>query len=178
MRYSGWFGPAVSGVGGYAPKPLLLVGATLGFRVHEPRSSFWAPAVELAPLWGQTGSTGPQVQAAQFTWVMARLSACPTALSLAARLSLLPCAAGEFGRLSAKGSPSAIASPGSVERWWAAAGVALSLHYAPRPWFAEAQVVSLTPITRDEFFYRDPDSVVHQARVFLPSLLVSLGLEL
>lgn len=177
-RFAAWIGPSLSGATGYAPKPLLFIGGSLGFRVKKTPSSFWAPALELTPMWARTGSTGPQVQAARFTWTMARLTACPTAVSLATDLSLLPCAAGEVGRLSAKGSDDAITFPGTLDRWWAAAGVAVGLHYGRSPWYAEAQVVGLTPITRDEFVYRNPDSVVHQAAVFLPGAMISLGFEL
>ena len=92
-----FFGPAATAGSGYDPSGLVALGAVLGARWD--RRSWFAPTVQLVPLWGETGTTGPESVAASFTWLLLRLDACPTRLALAAQLSLAPCVTGEAGRV-------------------------------------------------------------------------------
>ncbi|HYP87648.1 MAG TPA: hypothetical protein VEQ59_05835 [Polyangiaceae bacterium] len=174
-RYEGWLGPA-AGVGvGYADEPLITLGVSLGVRsTHRHGLS---PSFQLTPLWGKTGSTGPAASGGSFAWTMARFEACPTELRLAVGLAFEGCLAGEVGRLAANGSKSAVAAPTTVDRWWAAAGGALALHFNRGNWFARLDALGLFPFTRDRFVFRDPDRLVHQANALIYGANLGVGFQ-
>ncbi|HXK18802.1 MAG TPA: hypothetical protein VNG33_13420 [Polyangiaceae bacterium] len=172
--YVAWLGPASGVAGGYASAPLVTFGLSLGARVASMGPL--APSLQLTPLYGKTGATGPSAAGGTFAWAMARLEACPSQFPLAASLALVPCAAGEVGRLSARGSGAQI-EPVSQDRWWVAGGVTLSLHLALGRWFARLGGQALLPATRDEFVFFNPDRSVHQA-TFVYGATLSVGFEL
>jgi hypothetical protein len=173
--YVVWLGPTAGVAGGYAPEPLVTLGASLGARAAARRG--FSPSFQLTPLWGKTGSTGPAASGGTFAWAMARLEACPTELRVLAPLTLEACVAGEIGRLSARGAEGQIAEPVTADRWWAAAGVTLALHFSLGRWFTRLGAHGLFPFTRDEFVFRDPDQTVHQAGGFTYGSSLSLGFE-
>lgn len=176
-RYVAWLGPAIGVDGGYAPDALVLVGLSLGARARVTR--LFSPSVQLTPLWGKTGVTGPAASAGIFAWALARLEACPTSLALADWLSFEPCLSGEIGRLSAAGdsSTAAIVSV-PVERWWAAGGAALALHASRGRWFARLESHGLLPATRDEFVFEEPHRRIHQPAWFAYGATLALGVQL
>lgn len=173
--YVMWLGPTAGIAGGYAPEPLITVGASLGARAAVRRG--FSPSFQLTPLWGKTGSTGPSTSRGTFGWAMARLEACPTELRVATPLTLEACVAGEVGRLSARGAEGQIDEPVTAERWWGAAGATLSLHFSLGRWFTRLGAQGLFPITRDEFVFHDPDQSVHQAGVFAYGSSLAVGLS-
>jgi len=154
---------------------LVTLGVSLGVRAAAKHG--FSPSFQLTPLWGKTGSTGPEAYASRFAWAMARLEACPTELRLAPALSLEGCVAGEIGRLAANGSTSAVEQPSTVDRWWAAGGVALALHFSRGHWFARLDSLALFPFTRDRFVFRDPDQLVHQANALIYGANLGLGFQ-
>jgi hypothetical protein len=170
----GWVGPALGASVGYAPEPLITAGLSLGARVRVSRQL--SPSLQLTPLWGKTGSTGPAATGGSFAWTMARLEACPTQFQLAAPLVLATCAAAEAGRLSARGSATRIV-PDTAERWWFAAGVAASLHFAAGSWFTRVGAQALFPATRDEFVFRSPDQHIHKASAVVFGASLGLGFQ-
>lgn len=170
----GWLGPTLGVSGGYAPEPLVTAGLSLGARLRVSRSL--SPSLQLTPLWGKTGSTGPAAAGGSFAWTMARLEACPTQFQLAAPLALAGCVAAEAGRLSARGTASQIV-PDAAERWWFAAGVAASLHFAAGPWFTRLGAQALFPATRDEFVFRDPDQHIHEASAIVVGASLGVGFQ-
>jgi hypothetical protein len=173
-HYLAWLGPSVGVAGGYAPEPLISLGLALGARRVVPGLS---PGLQLTALWGKTGTTGPAAADGSFAWAVGRLEVCPLQLKLDARLALEPCAAAEAGRLSARGADSQIAEPVTVERWWFAAGATVSLHVTLRHLFFRFAMLGLAPATRDEFVFRDPDRIVHQASPFVYGASLGLGFQ-
>jgi hypothetical protein len=176
LRYAVWFGPAAGVDGGYAPEPLVTVGVSLGARVTL--GSSFSPALQLTPLWGRTGSTGPAAEFGTFAWSMARLEACPVDFQLAKSLRLVPCLAGELGRLSARGRGSELYEATAVDRFWGAAGVTVALHLNLGSWFVRGSGEAIFPATRDEFLLRDPDRSVHRASAIGLGGRLGLGFQL
>ncbi len=160
LRYVAWFGPVGGVSSGYAPEPLVTFGLSLGARLAS--KTWFAPSLQLTPLWGKTGSTGPAADLGSFAWSMARLEACPVDLRLTPKLGFSPCVAGELGRLAARATASDVA-PTSADRWWAAPGVTAALHLDLGSWFVRVSGEAIFPAVRDEFVVRTPDRTVHQA---------------
>jgi hypothetical protein len=171
--FAAWLGPAASVAAGYASKPMVAVGLSLGVR---SASDGFSPGFQLTPLWGGTGATGPAADGGVFSWAMGRLEGCPLRLKLAQALNFEPCLAAEIGRVSARGADAAI-TPVSVDRWWFAAGATLSLHFSRGFWFARLGGLLLVPATRDEFVFRDPDRTIHQASPLLVGGSLALGFQ-
>jgi hypothetical protein len=154
-----------------------MVGLSLGARATVTRR--FSPSVQLTPLWGKTGVTGPAAPAGIFAWALARLEACPMSVALAEWLSFEPCLSGELGRLSATGDSAAAAIvPVSVERWWAAGGAALALHASRGRWFARLETHGVFPATRDQFVFEQPHRRIHQPAWFAYGATLGLGIQL
>lgn len=168
-----WLGPAVSLGLGYAAKPLVAVGLSLGAR--SPKNG-WSPGLQLTPLWGSTGETGPATAGGAFSWALGRLEGCPLRLAATEALTFEPCVAAEIGRVSARATEAEI-TPVSVERWWFAAGGTFSLHFSRGSWFARAGALLLVPATRDEFVFRTPDRSIQQASPLLVGGSLALGFQ-
>ena len=175
-RYVGWIGPAAEVMIGEAPKPLGLLGLSLGLRAVTGRT--FAPSLQLSPLWGATGATGPSSSDSAFEWGLGRLEACPVSVRLARALRLDPCAVLEVGRVRAEGDEAAVEEPVAVSRWWVAPGASTSLHWDGRGWFARLGGVALAPATRDEFVFSTPERRVHQASAVVVGAHLALGFQL
>lgn len=171
--YVAWLGPTGAVVAGYASEPLVVAGLSLG--VRGARRGF-APGFQLTPMWGKTGTTGPETAGGSFSWAIARLEACPTRFELVRGLTFEPCAAAELGSLSARGAGVGI-TPDPVERWWFAAGATLSLHLRLGSWFARLTALGLLPVTRDEFVFHDPNRIIHQANFVVAGGGLGLGFQ-
>lgn len=174
-RYAAWLGPVVGVDSGYAPEPLITLGLALGARL--PLGGLLSPALQLTPLWGKTGSTGPSAALGTFGWSMARLEACPIDVPLTEGLGFVPCVAGELGRLAARGRAEQVEAT-AADRWWAAAGMTLGLRFERGLWFVRANGELLFPATRDEFVFRDPDRSVHRAEAVAYGGRLSVGIML
>ena len=172
-RYLVWLGPTAMAGAGYASEPLVAVGLSLGARSVRPG---FAPGFQLTPLWGKTGTTGPNASGGTFAWAMGRLEGCPLQVALAAPLRFEPCVAAELGALSARGASDGIV-PVSVDRWWFAAGATLSLHLSLGSWFARLAGTAMVPVTRDEFVLRDPNRTIHQASPVVVGGTLGLGFQ-
>jgi hypothetical protein len=175
-RYAAWIGPSAGLTLGAAPKLLGLVGLSLGVRVVTERPL--APSLQLTPLWGKTGATGPASGKGEFAWALGRLEACPVSWHLSAPLRLDPCAAVEIGRLSARGADAQIDVPVTAERWWVAPGATLSLHANFGGWFVRIGALALIPATRDEFVFLQPDRRVHEPSAVVGGASLGLGFQL
>lgn len=175
-RYAFWAGAAGGGVVGAAPKLLGLIGAGAGLRVLDQR--LFAPSLQLTPLWGKTGVTGPTTSKGEFTWALGRLELCPVSVRLSAPVRLDPCAALEVGRLTARGTNASVEVPVTAGRWWVAPGATLSLHASFDGWFVRAGAVLLFPATRDEFVFREPTQSIHQASPVVVGGSLGLGFQL
>ena len=172
--YAAWLGPAAGVALGYAAEPLVTLGLSLGARTSSKGP--FSPSLQLTPLWGKTGTTGPAATGGSFAWAMARLEACPTQLALAPALELVPCAAAEAGRLSARGSAPQVEAV-SADRSWFAGGVTLSLHLTLGHLFARLGAQGLFPATRDDFVFLQPPKDVHRASAFVYGATLGLGFE-
>jgi hypothetical protein len=171
--YVVWLGPTAMAAVGYASEPLVAFGLSLGVRSVRPGFS---PGLQLTPLWGKTGTTGPHATKGTFAWAIGRLEGCPLQLSLAPPLRFEPCVAAELGALSARGASDDVV-PVSVDRWWLAAGATLSLHLSLGSWFARLGGSAMLPLTRDEFVFHDPDRTIHRASPVVAGGSLGLGFQ-
>jgi hypothetical protein len=172
-RYLVWLGPTAMAAAGYAAEPLVAVGLSLGARSVRPGFS---PGFQLTPLWGKTGTTGPDASGGTFAWAMGRLEGCPLRVALAPPLSFEPCVAAELGAVSAGGASQGIV-PVIVDRWWLAAGATWSLHLGLGSWFVRLGGSAMFPLTRDEFVFHDPDRSIHQASPVVVGGTLGLGFQ-
>lgn len=172
-RYVVWLGPTASVAAGYSSEPLVALGFSLGARSVRPGFS---PGFQLTPLWGKTGTTGPDATGGTFAWAMGRLEGCPVQMALAPPLRFEPCLAAELGRLSAVGD-SADITPVSRDRWWFAAGATFSLHLSLGSWFGRLGASALFPVTRDEFVFHDPNRTIYQASPVVVGGTLGLGFQ-
>lgn len=175
-HYLAWIGPVAGLVAGDAPKVVGLFGLALGVRRITARP--FSPSLQLTPLWGKTGVTGPKTSAGEFAWAMGRLEGCPVSAVLSDHARLDPCAALEVGRLTARGAEAQVAVPVPVERWWLAPGATVSLHLGFSGWFVRLSGMALFPVTRDEFVFLEPDRRVHQASPIVAGGSLGLGFQL
>ena len=103
--------------------------------------------------------TVTDVGSADFATDWARLEACPIAVPMSSRLSLIPCAAVDLGVLHA----SAVKSPGlepraSSNRLWAAGIALLRLGWQATPrWVAGLDAELGVPLTRSTFQFQSPN---------------------
>jgi hypothetical protein len=116
-----------------------------------------------------TGETA--AGAARFTWMVARISACWTAIE--ARVAVDACGDAEGGALEAEGVN--VVRAQDLRRLWVSAGV----HAAARvdvtaSIFAELRVGASAPLTRDRFYFT-PDVFVHEATALTPWIGVGVG---
>lgn len=176
IRLEGWLGPVAAVVVGEAPQALGLVGLGLGARAIT--AGAFTPSVQLSPLWGKTGATGPAVGDGDFVWTTGRLEACPLSIGLTRRARLDPCAAVEVGRLTARGAEGAVVVSRSVTRWWVAPGASAAVHWGFEGWFARLGALALLPVTRDQFVFSAPDRAVHQASAVVLGAHLGLGFQL
>jgi hypothetical protein len=175
LRYVAWFGPVVGADAGYAPEALVTLGLSGGARlVWGARLS---SALQLTPLWGKTGTTGPAVDLGRFGWSLARVEACPVEVRLTPVLTFSPCLAGEVGRLAARGEATSVV-PTAVDRWWAAPGLTAALHLDLADWFVRLSGEGLFPVIRDEFVFRNPDLSVHRPSAFAYGARLGVGFQL
>lgn len=163
VDYVAWLGPVAGVSAGYAPEALVTLGLSVGARLSW--GSWLSPTLQLTPLWGKTGTTGPAAALGDFSWAMARLEVCPLNLRLTPRLGFSPCVMGEVGRLAARGRAEGVSSA-SADRWWVAPGLTAALQLEGGRWFVRLGAEAVFPATRDEFVFRNPDLTVHQPRVF------------
>ena len=110
---------------------------------------------------------------ARFTWLVARGSACWTAIDRA--IALDACAHVEAGMLEAQGVD--VIRAQDVRRSWLAGGAHLAARYdLGAKVFAELRAGASTPLFRDRFsFY--PNVVVHQAAAVTPWFGVGVGVR-
>ncbi|MDF3065509.1 MAG: hypothetical protein K0R38_1110 [Polyangiaceae bacterium] len=174
-HYVAWLGPVAGVDAGYAPEALVTLGVSLGARVSW--GSWFSPTVQLTPLWGKTGSTGPAAELGSFAWAMARLEACPVNVRLTPALGFSPCLAAELGRLTARGTADDVESR-TADRFWAAPGVTAALHFDLGAWFVRVSGEGMFPATRDDFVFREPDRSVHRASAFAYGGRLGFGFQL
>ena len=146
--------------------------------VRSTRSDWFAPLLQLTPLWARTGTTGPESSSATFAWTLVRLDACPAHLKLSSLFALVPCVSGEAGRVSAQGRSGSVDVPDEAVRPWAALGPSLALRFNPKPWFGTLAGSALAPFTRDEFVFLEPRQPIHEVPAVVYGGLLGVGVEL
>ena len=156
---------------GIAPQPAL--GAAVAwergtFAGAAPISAF---GVELAYLRGLPERVSGA--SSSFDFFLARPRMCVLAFVLgSARLS--PCAVFELGAVSGHGSDLPRAE--SHTRFWAAAQVAARLTVPmDAHWFFDADAALVFPLTRYQFVFRQPDTLVYPVPVVAGAFGVKLG---
>jgi hypothetical protein len=177
LRFSA--GPAVTVSGKYAPVVLVAPGLNFGARYES--ESLFAPALELTPLLGKTGKTGPDTPLATFSWLMARLDVCPLTLRASELVRLMPCVTSELGQLTVSGKADPV-YPSSLtqHRFWADLGLSAKMRLVSDPLFVELGLSLLRGITEDTFELSAPEQKIYGGHQFdwLPSGMLSLGVEL
>jgi len=159
---------------GYAPKPLALLGASVGARAGAPPLS---PSLELGGLWGETGVTGPASASGNFAWALGYLQGCPVSWLFALDTRLEPCVALDVGRLSARGSATRIEYPSSARRWWLDAGLHLAVRRNFKALFVRAAASALFPLVRDKFVFNPDNELVHRPSAAGFGAALSVGFE-
>jgi len=108
---------------------------------------------------------------ARFTWMVARISACWTALDAA--ISIDACAHGEAGSLEAEGVD--VVRAQDLRRLWIGVGAHASARVRlTSSIFAELRAGASAPLTRDRFLFT-PNVLVHQAAAVTPWLGIGVG---
>jgi hypothetical protein len=108
---------------------------------------------------------------ARFTWLVARISACWTALDAA--IAVDACGNAEVGGLEAEGVD--VVRAQDLRRLWVAAGA----HAAARlrvtaNVFAELRAGASAPLTRDRFYFT-PNVFIHEAAAVTPWISLGVG---
>lgn len=156
---------------GIAPKPS--VGAAVAiergtFAGAAPVSAF---GVEFAYLRGLPEAVNGA--SSSFDFFLARPRVCVLAFVLGnARLS--PCGVLELGAVSGHGSELPLAQ--SRTRFWSSADVAARLVLPIEPhWFLDADAALVFPLTRYQFVFREPDTLIYPTPVLAGAFSVKLG---
>jgi hypothetical protein len=156
---------------GIAPKP------SLGGAIALERGTFAGAApvsafgIELAYLRGLPETVSGATSS--FDFFLARPRVCVLAFVLGhARLS--PCAVFELGAVSGHGSELPLSE--SHTRFWASAQIAPRLTLPiDVQWFLDAEAGLVFPLTRYQFVFRQPDTLVYPVPVVAGAFSVKLG---
>ncbi len=165
-------GVAMAATWGPAPKVLLAPApfAALEFEASGP----WQLALRLQPMLAQTGTIGPQFEAATFRLMAVRAEGCPLVFELAEALVLRPCLAVDAGAVRAEGKD--IARPRTETRPWASLGARGRLVWLlGSRIFLDAAAGAQLALTRDEYVFRNPRNHLYQPAVLSPTAEISLG---
>jgi hypothetical protein len=140
--------------------PNLSLGAA-GFVEREAREpASLVSAVRISAFGVQAPDHAVQAALASFRFFFLRPELCSVQLGLGA-LTAVPCIAVDLGLVSASGS--SIETPRDDERFWAAGVVEGRLRYAvSRAWFAQVDLGLVFPLTRHRYYFRDPDTPIHE----------------
>jgi hypothetical protein len=156
---------------GIAPKP------SIGGAIALERGTFAGAAkvsafgVEVVYLRGLPETVNGATSA--FDFFLARPRLCVFAFVLGhARLS--PCAVVELGAVSGHGSDLPLSE--SHTRFWASAQIAPRLTLPiDADWFLDADAALVFPLTRYQFVFRQPDTLVYPVPVVAGAFSVKLG---
>ena len=165
-------GVAMAATWGPAPKVLLAPApfAALEFEASGP----WQLALRLQPMLAQTGTIGPQFEAATFRLMALRAEGCPLAFELGDALALRPCLAVDAGAVRAEGKD--IARPRTETRGWASVGARGRLVWLlGSRIFVDAAAGAQVAVTRDEYVFRNPRNHLYQPAVLSPTAEISVG---
>jgi hypothetical protein len=168
------FSVGVAMVATWGPAPEVLLApapfAALEFAATGP----WQIALRLQPMLAQTGTIGPQFEAATFRLMALRVEGCPLVLDIRGLLSVRPCLAVDAGAVRAEGKN--IARPRSETRAWASAGARGRLVWMlGKHVFLDAAAGAQFAATRDEYVFRNPRNRLYQPAVLSPTAEFSLG---
>ncbi len=165
-------GVAMAATWGPAPEVLL---APAPFAALEfEASGLWQLALRLQPMVAQTGTIGPQFEAATFRLMAVRVEGCPLAVELVETLALRPCLAVDAGAVRAEGKD--IARPRTETRAWASVGARGRLVWLlGSRIFLDAAAGAQLAVTRNEYVFRNPRNHLYQPAVLSPTAEVSVG---
>ena len=140
-----------------AVAPSLLYGLD-AFVALSPRNAGWSARLTLAYL------EGPNLNVdrgeARFQLAFARAEACPLALSPAAQLAFLPCAAFDAGVVAAAGG--GVPDPKSPTAFWSGASLIARIQLDLQDFLLfEVQGELGTPFTRERFYFEQPEATAH-----------------
>ena len=150
---------------GFGSNAITLAGASLHVEAGLAIGDIWRPALRLSAVLSASPTVqpdaAPDVGAATFTLIAARLAACPIEYQLRPSFVVRPCASLELGRLyaSAETVPNgAVTDPRTGHIARVAMGQSLQgrVRVAPRIWM-ELEVGAAEPLLRQNFVFHTPD---------------------
>jgi len=161
---------------GPAPVALIPVGAKVLAELYS--DSIWQPSFGLAFGYAKTGFLGSEAGAADFRWLVVRLSACPLGALLVREGRLRACVLGDIGSMSAEGREGAILFTERTTQFWAATGAGATFSYHPvSPWFLELGAGALIAWTQPTYLFVQPDSVVHEVPILAFTAQIGVGVS-
>jgi hypothetical protein len=137
-----------------------------------------APALRAAVVHAEPITRIDRFGSSEFSWLAARLEACPLQLVVVAQLRLLPCVGTHLGQITAAGQPNseANASGRRADQLWVDALGAVRLELSLlRVLLVEAQGDLLVPLTPYRFAFDNPDTSVYQVPSLALAGFVGLG---
>jgi hypothetical protein len=161
-RAAGWDWRAGAGVvfaSGLAPR--LSLGGVGFVERGTPDAVAIVSAIRISAFALQAPDHSVQSAFASFRFFVLRPELCSLQLRIGAALTAVPCIAVDLGLVSASGS--SIETPRDDERFWAAGVVEGRSRYAiSRTWFAQVDLGLVFPLTRHRYYFRDPDTPIHE----------------
>jgi hypothetical protein len=164
-------GASVALASGLAPR--LSIGG-LGFVERQTRdAAAIVSAVRISAFGLRAPDEAVQSAFASFRFFFLRPELCLVQLRIGA-LAAAPCIGLDLGVVSASGSR--IETPRSDERFWAAAAIGGRLRYAISPsWFVQVDLSLVLPMTRHRYYFRDPDTPIHDVPPLIAMGSAGLG---
>jgi hypothetical protein len=148
--------------------------------LRRSRAGVLAPVLRVAAVRAEPITRIDRAGSTDFSWLAARVEACPLQLSLAEPLTLLPCLGVHLGQIVAVGAPrdAAGAAGRRAEQLWADAAGAIRLELSVlRVLQIEAQTEVVVPFTPYRFAFDNPDTSVYQVPDWAFAGFVGLGVH-
>ena len=162
---------------GPAPVALIAFGPKVLAELYS--DSIWQPSFGLAFAYAKTGVLGGEDPAADFRWLVVRLSACPLGSEIVREGRLRACVLGDIGSMSAEGRPTPVRFSDRTSQFWAATGAGATFSYHPvSPLFVEAGAGLLLAWTRPTYvFVGPPEEVVHNVPLWAFTAQIGVGVS-
>jgi hypothetical protein len=162
-----------------AVAPVMLFGGNIGLEVQFSRTSVWTWGTRLSGSYAPPRTSALAIGSGSFWFQAVRAEECPLTLPMTPRLSLLPCANFEAGRLVGRGvrGRSISASSEYAARWYAP-GISGRLRISwPDGWDTEVLGGVSFPLARDSFLVREGSTIdrVHVPGPACARIAISLG---
>jgi hypothetical protein len=161
---------------GPAPAALIALGPKVLAELYSP--SIWQPSFSLAFGYAKTGFLGSEDPAADFRWLVVRLSACPIGAEIVREGRLRACVLGDLGSMTAQGRVGAVPVTERTTQLWAASGAGTTFSYHPiSPLFVEIGAGALYAWKQPTYLFVEPENVVHEVPAFAFTAQFGVGVS-